>query len=248
MDTLDQNQSWAQSQNQNEASTAELAELMRGRAATYATLSRIFRRELDQEALDALIATGFPAHSGNRHVDAGARLMVDYLGQSWENTVDELAVDYVRTFIGGGNDGFAAAYPFESVYTSEKRLLMQQAYLDVLAVFRKNGIVRAPDDNEEADHVALELEFVQILCRRAAEAFESGDMDRGWSQVDEQRRFVERHLFNWVPMLVEDINKFSQTDFYRGAGEFLLGYLQTEHDFLAELAPEALDDATTAIS
>ena len=78
----------------------------------------------------------FPASTGNKNVDEGYRLMAKFMSNVWENSLTDLAVDYVRTFIGHGVDAFSAAYPFESVYTSEKRLLMQEARDEVLAIYR----------------------------------------------------------------------------------------------------------------
>ena len=64
-------------------------------------------------------------HAGTDAGDEGNRLIATYLSGIWENTLTELAADYMRTFFGHGYSGHAAAYPFESVYSSEKRLLMQ---------------------------------------------------------------------------------------------------------------------------
>lgn len=50
-----------------------------------------------------------------------------------------------------------------------------------------------------------------------------------------QRAFVGQHLANWVPMFVSDIKYFSQTDLYIGAGELLLGFVQTEVEALDDL-------------
>ena len=46
----------------------------------------------------------------------------------------------MRAFIGHGIDAYSAAYPFESVYTSPKRLMMQEARDEVLAVYRSEGL------------------------------------------------------------------------------------------------------------
>ena len=63
-------------------------------------------------------------------------MICGYLSQADGTVLTELAVDYVRAFIGSGNDGFSAAYPYESVYTSPKRLMMQDARDEVLVLYR----------------------------------------------------------------------------------------------------------------
>ena len=105
----------------DEATMQELVKLNEQRAATYGLLSRLYRVEVDQPLLDELRSMRFPAKTGNENVDEGYRLLATYLSNTWDNSVTDLAIDYVRVFIGHGIDAFSAAYPFESVYTSEKR-------------------------------------------------------------------------------------------------------------------------------
>ena len=51
-------------------------------------------------------------------------------------------------------DRYSAAYPYESVYTSERRLLMQEASAEVLAPLRENELKRG-NWNEAEDHICL---------------------------------------------------------------------------------------------
>ena len=114
-----------------------LVDLMNRRAQTYGMLARLFREEVDLETLRELQGMRFPAATGSPKVDEGYHQLFDYLKGAWEDSVTELAVDYVRAFIGHGIDAYSAAYPFESVYTSPKRLMMQEARDEVLAVYRQ---------------------------------------------------------------------------------------------------------------
>ena len=117
-----------------------IADVLRGRMATYQFLSRLFRVEVDQELYDTLVSMRFPTNTGNALVDEGYRMICGYLSQADGTVLTELAVDYVRAFIGLGNDGFSAAYPYESVYTSPKRLMMQDARDEVLVLYRAFGL------------------------------------------------------------------------------------------------------------
>lgn len=216
-------------------STEELAKLMSDRAATYDLLARLYRREVDQALLDELRTMKFPVKTGTPKIDAGYQLIRTYLSEAWENVLTELAVDYTRTFIGHGNTAYSAAYPFESVYTSARRLVMQEARDEVLAIYRAAGKDKAPDWNEPEDHVALELEFEAFLCKRAAQALKDGDEDSAYALVLQQRAFLNDHLQNWLPMMLADLDRFAQTDFYRGLGQLTRGVLQAEDAILAEL-------------
>ena len=213
----------------------ELVDFMTRRARTYGLLARIFRVEVDGKVLEELRHLKFPTSTGNEHVDYGYRTMYNYLKGTWEDTLLDLARDYARTFIGHGNNGRSAAYPFESVHTSEKRLLMQDARDEVLAVYRANLLKKGEEWNDCEDHIALELEFMQVMCGRTAKALKEGKEDEAVEMLKTQRAFVGQHLANWVPMFVSDIKYFSQTDLYIGAGELLLGFVQTEVEALDDL-------------
>ena len=213
----------------------ELVDFMTRRARTYGLLARIFRVEVDGKFLEELRHLKFPTSTGNEHVDYGYRTMYNYLKGTWEDTLLDLARDYARTFIGHGNNGRSAAYPFESVHTSEKRLLMQDARDEVLAIYRANLLKKGEEWNDCEDHIALELEFMQVMCGRTAKALKEGKEDEAVEMLKTQRAFVGQHLANWVPMFVSDIKYFSQTDLYIGAGELLLGFVQTEVEALDDL-------------
>lgn len=155
-----------------------LVELMNARARSYGMLARLFREEIDLATLRELQKMRFPQATGNAAADEGYHQLYDYLKRAWDDSVTELAIDYVSTFIGHGVNGYSAAYPYESVYTSERRLLMQEARAEVLATLRKNELKRG-NWNEAEDHVALELEFMQRMALRAAEALSDNAEDEG---------------------------------------------------------------------
>ena len=221
-------------------------DVLRGRMATYQFLSRLFRVEVDQELYDTLLAMRFPANTGNDLVDEGYRLICGYLSRADGPVLTELAVDYVHAFIGSGNDGFSAAYPFESVYTSPKRLMMQDARDEVLVLYRAFGLDKQESWKEGEDHIALELEFEQILCERAIVAYEAGDEDECLKLLLSQRNFLEDHLLAWYPMMAKDMEKFPKTDFYRGLGKLTLGFLQNDLEFLDAVLAER-EEAVAAV-
>ena len=222
-------------QTEEVAEGRELVDFMTRRARTYGLLARIFRVDVDGKFLEELRHLRFPTSTGNEHVDYGYRTMYNYLKGTWEDTLLDLARDYARTFIGHGNNGRSAAYPFESVHTSEKRLLMQDARDEVLAIYRANLLKKGEEWNDCEDHIALELEFMQVMSERTAKALKEGKEDEAVEMLKTQRAFVGQHLANWVPMFVSDIKYFSQTDLYIGAGELLLGFVQTEVEALDDL-------------
>ncbi len=225
----------------DEATLSDLIKLNEQRAATYGLLSRLYRVEVDEEFLQELRGMRFPASTGNKNVDEGYRLMAKFMSNVWENSLTDLAVDYVRTFIGHGVDAFSAAYPFESVYTSEKRLLMQEARDEVLAIYRSAGLDKQDSWKEGEDHIALELEFEQILAKRTADALAAGDEDEAVALLTTQRNFLEDHLAAWAPMMTSDMKRFAKTDLYQGLAFLTDGFLETDRAFLKDVIAEDED-------
>lgn len=214
--------------------TQDVAALMDSRAQLYGMLARLFREEIDLDTLRELQGMRFPASTGNAAVDEGYHQLFEYLRRAWDDSVTELAIDYVSTFIGHGVNGYSAAYPYESVYTSERRLLMQEARAEVLATLRENELKRGTW-NEAEDHIALELEFMQRMALRCAEALRDNAEDEAVAYVRTSYEFLENHLMNWVPMLVTDMRLHAKTLFYQGLGQLLLGSVQEDEAVLREL-------------
>lgn len=223
-----------------ESATAldELAQVCERRSLTYGLLSRLFRVEVDEGFLAELREMRFPAATGNDQVDEGYRLIATYVGRAQGDALTELAADYVRTFIGAGIDGHAAAYPYESVYTSEKRLKMQEARDEVLAIYHAYGLAKNEAWRESEDHIAVELEFMQFMAERTAVALDEGDEDRAVQLLAVQQGFLDEHLGAWAPMLTTDIRRLAKTDFYRGLADLTDGFLAEDDSFLATLLDE----------
>jgi TorA maturation chaperone TorD len=220
------------------AEQQELINLIEQRATTYGLLSRLYYKEIDQDFLDELKAARYPANTGNVNVDKGYLLIVTYLSNIWENSLNELAVDFVKTFIGSGSDAYSAAFPFESVHTSEKRLLMQDARDEVLAQYRRAGLAKQSLWKESEDHVSAELEFMRILCNRTVEALSKGDEDEACALLASQLDFLTDHLYAWSPMLTSEVRRFAQTDLYQGLSWLTDGFLETDAEFLEDIFGE----------
>ena len=210
----------------------EFAKINDARASSYSFLSRLFVKEVDAELLDEMHEMKFPAKTGSDDTDEGNRLMVGYLSNIWDGTLQELAIDYVHTFIGSGVDAFSAAYPYESVYTSPRRLMMQEARDEVLAIYRSQGVEKAESWHEAEDHVAAELEFMSALAARTAEKCREGDEAAVERLLRTQRGFMSEHLYAWTGMFTADMRKYARTDFYKALASLLDGLLKSDKETL----------------
>lgn len=142
-------------------------ELSCERAAVYGLLARLCREEIDRATFDELKRFQNQSPRNDDAIGRGLELIGSYVNAENEcenDRLTELAVDFARVFIGHGTDGHSAAYPYESVYTSDKRLIMQQARKDVAGIYASYGVKTRSSWGEGEDHLATELEFMQILC------------------------------------------------------------------------------------
>lgn len=212
---------------------AELAGLCQQREAMYALIARMFIKEPDQAFLDELRQREYPVSTGNNLVDQGNRKLATYLSNVWENSALELAVDYVRTFIGYGMDGKSAAYPYESAYTTTRRLLMQGARDEVRAIYASAGLDKLSSLKDEDDHVAFELSFMRTMCERTAAAAKAGDEDTVMSLIETQANFLEQHLGLWAPTFAREMRTFAKTDFYQAASLLLEGFIEIESELFS---------------
>lgn len=213
----------------------ELIELTAQRSLVYRMLSRLYRVEVDDDFLAELKAMRFPANTGNASVDEGYRTIAVYLSGADAHAITELAVDYVRAFIGHGTDAYSAAYPYESVYTSPKRLMMQEARDEVLAIYRSEGLDKLPSWKETEDHIALELEFMAVLGDRIVAAAQAGNDDEAERLLRTQQNFLDDHLLSWVPLMTNDLSRFAKTGLYQGLAHLTNGFLEVEQEFFDDL-------------
>lgn len=223
------------------AKEINLRSVLEGRRATYGMLARLYRREVSEAYLDELLKMRCPINTGNADVDAGYRLLHHFLSHVWERTLEDLDRDFLRTFIGYNTTGHAAAYPNESIHTSPDRLMMQDARDEVRAIYRAAGLESNEGWNQGEDHIALELEYMQVECQRTLDALDADDVEEASRHLLRQYHFLMDHLISWVPFLVRDMLKFSQTEFYQGVAYLTRGFLDVDREFLENVLQEELE-------
>ena len=211
----------------------ELAEVNAARKGFYEFLASMYKLELTDEQIETLAKQDLPADA--EYVGAGYATVKEYLRHRDAGTRQELAVDYARVFLCAGMYEQLMAPPYESVYTSEGGLMMQDAYSEVLRLYRAAGFAKDPGFTEPEDHLAVELAFMVRLCERAVEALRAGDEPAAEAALAEQRAFVRAHLLNWVPAFVRDMKASAESGFYAHLATFTEAYLAADAEALAEV-------------
>jgi len=208
---------------------------MAERQAMYRFLARAYRKEVDPELLREISQLDFSTDTGVPEIDQGFQMLAHAVRQVNETTLTDWAADYARTFLGAGPKQAGGAFPYESVYTSPRGLLMQEARDQVVDLYRQEGVQRSADFHESEDHLALELEFVAHLCEKTVRALEAQDEDALSRHLQSQRVFLEQHLLAWVPRLCADVAHIATTEFYQAISLITAGYLVIDRDMIDDL-------------
>ena len=131
---------------------------------------------------------------------------LDVINVDSEEELEELLWEYTRLFIGPYR---LPCPPLESVYTSTKRLMMQDAYDEVREFYSRVG-VEIGNENVMPDHIGAELNFLAILFDRMAS--EPGNQAQYEALAEE---FLASHLRNWIPRFTADMEGASESCFYK---------------------------------
>jgi putative dimethyl sulfoxide reductase chaperone len=214
----------------------DLATIVAHRRTMYAWLARIYRHEIDQAFLDALGRMDLTVGTGVAALDTGYQILSHFVSHRNEQTLTDLAVDFARIFVGVRKS--ASAFPYESVYTSPDRLIMQDARDRAVRFYRGEGVKCTEDLIEPEDHIGFELEFMALLCQRTEEALARHEKGSAAKHLRRQFEFLERHLLRWVPDFCRDVERVAQSDFYKASAEVTNGFIQVDYTMLRELIHE----------
>ncbi|MGG0717239.1 molecular chaperone TorD family protein [Robertmurraya massiliosenegalensis] len=221
---------------------SEYNELMINRKNFYRFLGRLYETEVDYNLLNQLKIMRFPAQSGDKELDKGYKLLGEYVSHPRFDPITDLAVDFARVFLGAGIYEGTVASPYESVYTSPERLIMQDARDEVLASYYAKGLDKLDTLNVPEDHISLEFEFMAYLCQETQNYVQTRDREGVSRSLIEQMEFLRKHLENWIPAFCEDIEKCASTNFYIAVAKITEGFLRLERGILEQLIFETVSE------
>lgn len=223
------------------------AEECADRAVVYRLIARLFDREVDAAAAEAIEgiardgADAARAAGGGSDAaesgDAAARMAQAAMRMARgatpfdARTQDALACDFARTFLAVGARTGNAAAPYESVFTSETGLMMQEARDEVRTTYRAHGLMPRIDGDQTdfpEDYLPLELEFMALLSLRLGDELACGNAADARRTLDDQRAFYTAHLVNWYGDFSQRARGTARTPFYAGLLDFAGAYLELD--------------------
>lgn len=211
-----------------------LVDFCENRGRVYTLLSRFYEKEVTAD-----FAAEVAAHADIETDDAalfeGFSAIKDELALCDEAQLEQWAVAFNRVFFGMGPRTAQKAFPYESVYTSEGGLMMQEAYAQVMHIYRDANFEKNPEFTEPEDHLAVELSFMARLCDGAVEALQKGDEESAEAALQAQKEFLQKHLLNWVPVFAVDAKKAADGGLYEQLVTVTVAYLLADDKAVAEV-------------
>ncbi len=218
----------------HDASLLEIAHLMDSRANVYKVLSRSFREEMDAEFASEF-AKRFVFESDDAQLAQKADAMKASLQGIDDDAIEMLAVDFDRVFFGMGPITARHAFPYESVYTSEKGIMMQEAYSQVVRAYREQKLAKDEAFTEPEDHIAVELAFMATLAERSATFLREGHEEAAEQTVMQQLSFAKEHLLNWVDIFCVDLAAAADGSFYEHLATFTAAFVKEDAAVLEDI-------------
>ena len=131
---------------------------------------------------------------------------INDINSASDEELEALLWDYTCLFIGPYK---LPCPPWESVYTSPKRLMMQDAAAQVQELYTEAGL-SINTGEVMPDHIGVELNFLAVLLERTHSDNSSKD-----KQVSMTGMFLNEHLLTWLPDFTRDMENAAETPFYR---------------------------------
>lgn len=204
------------------------------RKAVYTFLARCYEKEIDKE-FGTIVAHTFTFDSDNAALMSEIDSLKTSLTELDEAKLENLAIVFNRVFFGMGPRTAQKAFPYESVYTSGKGLMMQASYAEVKALYEKKGFIKNPAFTEPEDHIAIELSFMANLCECAEASLQRRDEEEATALLTSQREFLSQHLLNWTASFLADMKGSAEEGFYWHLASLTELFLQEDLTALSEV-------------
>jgi TorA maturation chaperone TorD len=84
------------------------------------------------------------------------------------------------------------------------------------------------------DHISVELEFMQHVVKREMQAWEAEDNETALLCLKNEKKFVDEHLFGWIPDFCEKVIETADWPFYREMARLTRSFIEFEKKELKE--------------
>jgi len=194
------------------------------RSNIYGLLAAIYRREITSDFLKQLKD---PSMLGVFSA-LGIKLNNGFLKKPEHELLENLAVEYARLFIGPGKH----ISPHESVHhkrdDGQCGQLWGSSTAEVKRIIESAGLSYQPEYTGLPDHISVELEFMQQVTLAEEKAWEDGDKKLAFACLENEKKFIEEHLAEWIPDFCDKVINRAESPFYRVMAELTQKFIEFE--------------------
>jgi TorA maturation chaperone TorD len=208
-----------------------MKELAGQRSSIYGFLVAVYRQELTSELLQQMKENRFQEVLSH----LGVKLNNGFFQNSEKELLEDLAIEYTRLFVGPGKH----IPPYESVHHIKEGVQSGQLWGELTAevkrVIESSGLEYKSDFTGMPDHISVELEFMQQVVQREAQAWEADDDKTALLCLKNEKNFVDEHLFCWISDFCEKVIKVAELPFYREIARLTQTFMDFEKEELNKL-------------
>ncbi len=206
----------------------DMAETASSRSHVYGLLAAIFRAEPSAAFLAQMKSSEFSNVLKSLDISLGD----DFQDTPCDQLAEGLAVEFTRLFIGPGPH----ISPHESMNIEFENPMEATLWgpqtVKVKKFIEAAGLEYGDSFDGMPDHVSAELEFMQRLATKEAEAWEEPNEEFATNILKIEERFLDEHLSRWISRFCDKVIATSEGPFYREFAEVTKGFLEYEGESL----------------
>jgi len=208
----------------SQTNTHSSATLVNFRSTIYGFLAAVYRQEVSSDLLQQIQDPQFLGVLSN----LGIELSNGFFKKPEKELLEDLAVEYARLFLGPGRH----ISPHESVHYKKEGAQSSQLWGEPTARVKKiiesSGLTYKSEFTGLPDHISVELEFMQQVVQREARAWEEKDKDTTELCLEHEKKFINEHLFLWIPDFCEKVIEAAELPFYREMARLTRRFIEFE--------------------
>ncbi len=130
---------------------------------------------------------------------------------STQYSVEELAVEYARLFIGPFQ---VPAPPYGSIYLENEQRVMGETSMATLQLYQEAGLALDEECKEPPDHIAIEFEFISFLSYQISAYLSNNKESNAHDYKKIRKTFINNFLGIWLLPFAESVRAATDNDFY----------------------------------
>jgi TorA maturation chaperone TorD len=184
-----------------------------------------------------------PSEGFLESVNASIRSLVEacdrFRGCSELEVLTTLRAEHARLF---GHSVRGSCPPYELEY-GRSEIIQQTAELaDLSGFYKAFGLDLRESAFERGDHIAVECEFLSVLCAKQAWGLRQGQVEMAETCLDAQRLFLRDHLARWSPAFAHRVVMADGDGFYGRVASLTLTLIEQDcREFGISVGPQWLE-------